>query len=129
MRVILKDCLKDMSDKRFKYTKRHSSCTCGSGAHPRRCKRHPCAWNIHVASMNLEDLLQDIEPEERYKEVMGKYDLVRKLRIEQLQRMLELIKKAYDNGYNDALNQKQSRADLNQDYLSHEDIEPFEDIT
>lgn len=29
-------------------------CRCGSGAHPRECKRHPFAYETHVASMDAE---------------------------------------------------------------------------
>lgn len=29
------------------------TCTCGSGAHPRKCKKHPYGWDIHVAYLNL----------------------------------------------------------------------------
>ncbi len=29
-------------------------CTCGSGMHPRRCVKHPLAYELHVAELNLE---------------------------------------------------------------------------
>ena len=27
-------------------------CTCGSGAHPRRCEKHPWAMRVHAARLN-----------------------------------------------------------------------------
>lgn len=30
------------------------ACTCGSGAHPRRCAAHPDAYDRHVAEINAE---------------------------------------------------------------------------
>ena len=30
------------------------ACRCGSGGHPRECKRHPLAYDQHVAEMNAE---------------------------------------------------------------------------
>lgn len=30
-------------------------CTCGSGAHPRRCKLHPDEYDRHVAELNAEE--------------------------------------------------------------------------
>lgn len=32
-----------------------TSCNCGSGAHPRRCKEHHDAFDTHVAWLNLEN--------------------------------------------------------------------------
>lgn len=29
-------------------------CTCGSGAHPRRCLLHPGEYEKHIAELNLE---------------------------------------------------------------------------
>jgi len=29
-----------------------NTCTCGSGAHPRRCIKHPDAYDQHVAELN-----------------------------------------------------------------------------
>lgn len=29
-------------------------CTCGSGAHPRRCSKHPLAYAEHVAELQAE---------------------------------------------------------------------------
>ena len=29
-------------------------CTCGSGAHPRRCAEHPDRYDAHVAELNAE---------------------------------------------------------------------------
>ena len=34
-------------------------CTCGSGAHPRRCATHPEAYDRHVADLNRENALAD----------------------------------------------------------------------
>lgn len=40
------------------------ACTCGSGAHPRRCALHPDAYDAHVLDLNrdsfLDDLLEEI---------------------------------------------------------------------
>lgn len=33
-------------------------CTCGSGAHPRPCKRHPEAYEVHVEALNTEAALE-----------------------------------------------------------------------
>lgn len=30
-----------------------ANCTCGSGAHPRVCKVHPYAWDLHRSELNL----------------------------------------------------------------------------
>lgn len=40
------------------------SCSCGSGAHPRRCWRHPWAYKLHVDEMNndtLHSAIDDLE--------------------------------------------------------------------
>jgi hypothetical protein len=34
-------------------------CTCGSGAHPRKCELHPAAYALHVAMLNVENVCQD----------------------------------------------------------------------
>lgn len=34
-------------------------CTCGSGGHPRHCKRHPDAFEAHVMEMNRDLALED----------------------------------------------------------------------
>lgn len=36
-----------------------TGCTCGSGAHPRDCKKHPYAFRLHVAELNVEAHLED----------------------------------------------------------------------
>lgn len=38
-----------------------NACTCGSGAHPRRCKRHPWAYRQHCDRMDHDTLLDTIE--------------------------------------------------------------------
>lgn len=41
-------------------------CTCGSGAHPRRCLRHPQGFDLHVAQLNYEgaqDTIQELQKE------------------------------------------------------------------
>jgi len=30
-------------------------CTCGSGAHPRRCDLHPTRYDEHIAELEAED--------------------------------------------------------------------------
>ncbi len=30
-------------------------CTCGSGAHPRNCDRHPWGYKVHANEMDLEN--------------------------------------------------------------------------
>lgn len=32
----------------------NEKCTCGSGAHPRRCKKHPWRFDTHVISLNAD---------------------------------------------------------------------------
>jgi len=34
------------------YDTKEPGCTCGSGAHPRRCALHPQAYDAHVAGLN-----------------------------------------------------------------------------
>ena len=36
-------------------------CTCGSGAHPRRCKKHPDAYEKHCEELNAEWQKEDEE--------------------------------------------------------------------
>lgn len=34
-------------------------CTCGSGAHPRKCDKHPYAYRLHIAELNLFQAVAD----------------------------------------------------------------------
>jgi hypothetical protein len=43
--------------------RREVKCTCGSGAHPRRCKQHPYGYDQHVAELNK---LTAIEEEQEW---------------------------------------------------------------
>lgn len=36
-------------------------CTCGSGAHPRRCKKHPWAYQQHIFELNKDTMFDEIE--------------------------------------------------------------------
>lgn len=36
-------------------------CTCGSGAHPRRCGVHPCAYDLHRMEINIETALEALK--------------------------------------------------------------------
>lgn len=38
---------------------RTAGCTCGSGAHPRRCRVHPDAYDEHVREINAEWAARD----------------------------------------------------------------------
>jgi len=38
-------------------------CTCGSGAHPRKCVKHPELYRLHVAELNLEGYLPEGDKE------------------------------------------------------------------
>lgn len=39
-----------------------TGCTCGSGAHPRKCDKHPELYRLHIAELNVEAHLPD-EPD------------------------------------------------------------------
>lgn len=36
-----------------------NGCTCGSGAHPRKCLKHPYAYRLHIAELNLFQYVAD----------------------------------------------------------------------
>lgn len=38
---------------------RIAGCTCGSGAHPRQCAMHPARYQLHIAGLNLDNLLSE----------------------------------------------------------------------
>lgn len=38
----------------------YPSCTCGSGAHPRRCTLHPDTFAVHVEMLNREAAIDDL---------------------------------------------------------------------
>lgn len=38
-----------------------TGCTCGSGAHPRKCELHPHYYRLHIASLNVDGYLQEDE--------------------------------------------------------------------
>jgi hypothetical protein len=45
---------------------RRAECTCGSGAHPRRCERHPNRYEAHCEEINLagaQETIADLEAE------------------------------------------------------------------
>ena len=39
----------------------HPACTCGSGAHPRKCKAHPWTYEQHVLRLNCEGLADSVD--------------------------------------------------------------------
>lgn len=86
---ILKYKRLDYKDHNKPYRKidlREGRCTCGSGAHPRKCKVHPYGWDLHVAYLNLYSEL--IHPNPNLHEDYNQY-------------VIELI-----NAYNKALKAK-----------------------
>lgn len=43
---------------------RWEHCTCGSGAHPRKCELHPGAYEEHIAALNAYEREQGDDDEE-----------------------------------------------------------------
>ncbi len=40
-----------------------TGCTCGSGAHPRACAKHPELYRLHIAELNVEAYLPEDDPD------------------------------------------------------------------
>jgi DNA gyrase/topoisomerase IV subunit A len=61
-------------EKELADAKTRPPCTCGSGAHPRRCLSHPQGYDLHVATLNYEnakeELLESERRAERYREAL-----------------------------------------------------------
>ena len=41
------------------------ACYCGSGGHPRRCKKHPWAFHMHITDIDMDSLRSYIEDFEK----------------------------------------------------------------
>jgi hypothetical protein len=53
-----RDSLRDLREAQY-VTIEGEPCTCGSGAHPRKCRQHPNGFAAHVGQINYECALED----------------------------------------------------------------------
>jgi hypothetical protein len=71
--------LPDLADPDYKDIR----CTCGSGAHPRTCLKHPWGMHTHCEELNIENLRANLEEAEKSEELLKAE--VQRLRAERTQ--------------------------------------------